>query len=126
MRRLVQATVSGVLITAMTIAVPCRADGDSDRWFAKDKALHFGMSAGVAGATYGVSAPHFGNRYAPLLIGAGVGVLAGASKEVWDASGYGTPSWKDAAWDAMGIATGLLIAWTLDMLVRGPIRQRAK
>ena len=104
----------------VTIATSRVASADeADRWFGPDKGIHFGASAAISAATYGVSAPHFDVRYAPLLIGAGVGIAAGVSKEVWDAGGYGTPSWKDFAWDALGVATGLVIAWSIDVLVRG-------
>lgn len=106
-------------------AKPARA-ADSDPWLSQDKGIHFGVSAAIAGGTYGVSAPHFDNRTAPLLIGAGIAAAAGISKEVWDAAGYGTPSWKDLAWDTLGIATGLAIAWGIDILVRGAHLKRAK
>jgi putative lipoprotein len=102
----------------MATAPASRAD-DSDKWLGADKGLHFAASAAIAGATYGVSAPHFESRHAPLLVGAGVGILAGVSKEGWDASGNGTFSWKDLAWDALGVATGLVIAWSVDVLLRG-------
>ncbi len=120
--RLLRLVAAGTLIATTAAAKPSRAD-EADKWVGADKGIHFGVSAVIAGASYGVSAPHFDNRVAPLLIGAGVGVLAGVSKEVWDAAGNGTASWKDLTWDALGIATGLVIAWGLDVLVRGPLHR---
>jgi putative lipoprotein len=120
---LLRLVAASTAIAMTATAQPGRAD-DSDKWLAADKGVHFGVSAAIAGGTYGVSAPHFESRVAPLLIGAGVSVLAGVSKEVWDAAGNGTASWKDLTWDAIGIATGLVIAWGIDVLVRARPRPR--
>ena len=40
-------------------------------------------------------------------------------KELADLGGYGDPSWKDLAWDGLGMVTGLAVAWGLDLLIRG-------
>lgn len=104
---------------AVMIASSAKAHAqDTDRWFSADKGIHFGASAAISGTTYGVTTRYFNNRYAPLLIGAGIGIAAGISKEVWDAGGYGTPSWKDFAWDVLGVATGLVVAWSIDRLLQ--------
>ena len=92
----------------------------ADEWLSADKGLHFGASALIAGGGYGISAPFFEHsRVPPLLIGAGVGVLAGVGKELYDATGRGDPSAKDLVWDGLGITTGLLVAVGIDLLVRG-------
>ncbi|AKU94251.1 Putative lipoprotein [Labilithrix luteola] len=101
-------------------AAPARAAGpDPDPWFGKDKALHFSVSAAIAAGGYGVGSAIFDARGHALLLGAGLGVLAGAGKEALDATGYGDPSWKDFTWDLIGVAAGLAVAWTVDLLVRG-------
>ena len=66
-----------------------------------------------------MTAPFFKARYPPLLIGAGVTLPMGAIKEGIEATGRGTPSRKDFTWDAIGAATGLLVAWLVDFAIRG-------
>lgn len=87
---------------------------ESDQWFAYDKALHFGFSAGLAASGYTMGACISQKRATRLAIGAGVAILAGIAKELWDLSGHGDPSWKDLFWDAMGTGAGLGISWTID------------
>jgi putative lipoprotein len=92
---------------------------DADAWWGRDKALHFGVSAGLSSGVYALAGLHYEARGPRLLWGAGVSMAVGAGKEVLDATGFGTPSWRDLTWDAIGVATGLLIAWTIDVLARG-------
>src|SRR5258708_38412124 len=78
------------------------ARADNDPWIARDKALHFDASAGIAAASYAVSAAWIVDaRWKALAVGGGVAIAAGASKELIDATGIlgGDPSWKDLAWD---------------------------
>jgi len=94
-----------------------QAPADLDPWLGPDKALHFAFSAGIAGAGYagaGLFADDIGVR---LLVGGGLSLGVGAAKELIDLAGFGHPSWKDFAWDVVGAATGLLIAWLVDHLV---------
>ncbi|MBK9036539.1 MAG: hypothetical protein IPL61_35705 [Myxococcales bacterium] len=44
-------------------------------------------------------------------------VTAGATKEAWDATGRGDPSWKDAAWDGVGTVAGVAVAVVIDLVV---------
>ncbi|MBV9945280.1 MAG: hypothetical protein JOZ69_00340, partial [Myxococcales bacterium] len=77
---------------------------DPDPWLGRDKALHFDVSAGIAAATYAVSAGWLVDaRWKALVIGGGVTLAAGAGKELVDATGWfgGDPSWKDFAWDVL-------------------------
>ncbi|MFO0678170.1 MAG: hypothetical protein U0169_16665 [Polyangiaceae bacterium] len=100
-------------------AVPARA-ADPDPWFGKDKALHATLSGAIAASTYGIASaagvPARGHR---LLLGGGVALTLGAAKEVADLAGLGDPSWKDFAWDVIGTAVGLGLAWGVDMLIGG-------
>jgi putative lipoprotein len=109
-----------VLLVASLLALPraARAD-DPDPWLGPDKALHFTASAVIAGVGYGAGTAIWPDRTRPLLLGAGLGAAAGIGKETLDAMGYGDPSWKDLAWDGIGIVAGLAIAWSLDLLLRG-------
>jgi putative lipoprotein len=112
-------------VLAVTLALACSSlaqaalASDTDPWWGRDKALHFGVSAGVSAGTYAVAATQYPARYPALLWGAGVALGLGVGKEVADAAGLGTASWRDLAWDVIGTATGLLIAWTVDLVVRG-------
>jgi putative lipoprotein len=109
------------LVASTACAGAARAD-DADPWIARDKALHFDVSAGLAAAGYGVSAGWVVDaRWKALALGGGVALAAGAAKELADATGiiHGDPSWRDFAWDAIGVAAGLAIAWSVDLLLGG-------
>lgn len=97
------------------------AQVDPDPWLAPDKALHFSVSAGLAGLGYGGAALFTENRPARLAIGAGFALSAGIAKELADLAGLGSPSWKDFAWDVAGTAVGVLVSWLLDCFVFAPL-----
>lgn len=108
------------IVLCVAIVQPASARGqDRDPWFGRDKLLHFGASATIAGGGYGVGAMTFDARYEAMLLGGGVALSAGVAKEVRDSMGYGDPSWRDLAWDVIGTATGLGIAWGIDLAIRG-------
>ncbi len=79
------------------------------------------VTGGIAAETYVIAVNHSAarTRWSALAIGAGVAIGVGAAKEGWDALGHGDPSWRDFAWDVIGTASGLVIAWGVDLLVRG-------
>jgi putative lipoprotein len=95
------------------------ARADPDPWFGQDKALHFTVSAGIAGTGYGVTTAFAEDRWKAFAIGGGAALAAGALKEGYDASRHGDPSWKDFGWDVIGAAVGLVIAWGVDAGVHG-------
>jgi uncharacterized protein YfiM (DUF2279 family) len=99
-----------------------------DDWLGPDKALHFSISIGLAGAGYAGGAllcpekPHV--RW---LTGAGVALGAGLGKEFYDLARGTRFSWPDLAWDAAGTATGLALSWAIEqILIRGSSPQPAK
>jgi putative lipoprotein len=103
----------------LTASSPARADPPAtDPWLGKDKALHFTLSAGIAGAGYGAASFLTTDLRLRLGIGAGLGILAGAGKELIDLTGAGDPSWKDFTWDVVGTFVGLGIAVSIDVAVR--------
>lgn len=86
-----------------SIAATARAD---DRWLSKDKADHLTASAFLVGAQYYVLRGEMQQSHEHSLRLAIVGTLtAGIAKEIYDGvSKRGTPSFKDLAADALGIA----------------------
>ena len=107
-------------IVAAVLAITSHASAaDTDAWFGRDKFNHFVVSTSIATETYLIAAHHTPARWHALAIGAGVTLAAGATKEGVDALGRGTPSWRDLAWDAIGAAAGLGVAWGIDLLIRG-------
>jgi putative lipoprotein len=108
-----------VLALAAALLSSASARADDDPWWGEDKALHFGASATIAAGGYVLGASLFEARGHALLTGAGLAALAGIGKETLDLAGYGHPSWKDLAWDGIGLAFGLALAFGVDLLVRG-------
>ena len=89
---------------------------ERDDWLGRDKALHYSVSAGLAGAGYGGGALLFAEPRVRLLTGAGVALSAGVAKELYDAARGSFFSWKDLTWDALGTASGLALSWAVDRL----------
>jgi putative lipoprotein len=94
------------------------ADDRADDWFGRDKALHFGASAIISSTAYGVTTAFDDRRSVAFIVGGSVALTAGLAKEGYDALGYGTPSWKDLAWDVAGTLVGLGIAYGVDAIFR--------
>src|SRR5262245_59599488 len=80
---------------------------DPDPWFGPDKALHFGASAALSAAGYGLAAARTRKTAPRFILGASLALAAGVGKELVDLRGGGTASYRDLAWDALGTATGL-------------------
>jgi putative lipoprotein len=114
---------AGALIAAFAIAAaltlsPATARAaDPDPWFGPDKALHFGVSVGLAAGGYGVSAVVLDEKWQRALAGAGFSLTLGAGKELYDLTGHGDASWKDFTWDVVGTAVGVGIALLVDTAV---------
>lgn len=85
-----------------------------DKWFAADKAKHFGAGAALAGGAYAVSVPLTKRRGWRVAIGTTVGLAAAGGKELRDRRRNGYGSWRDIAWTAGGTASGVLVAWVID------------
>jgi uncharacterized protein YfiM (DUF2279 family) len=74
----------------------------------QDKVKHFGVGALVAGSTQMLAYELTDNRGKSMLIGFGAGCVAGVAKELYDMTGRGTPSFKDALWTGIGAGIGSL------------------
>jgi putative lipoprotein len=92
------------------------ADSDTqvvkDKWWAKDKLQHLGISAFLSGVSYDISRRFYRNtEESSIYISASFTLAAGLGKEFYDLrSPGGRFSFKDLAADLTGIALGLLIA----------------
>jgi len=115
-RWMAAAALAGALGASSVRAQPV----DPDPWLGPDKALHFGVSAGIAGGGYLVAylLPPESSEVQRLVVGGSAALAAGAAKELFDlATGLGRPSWKDLAWDVAGTAAGLAVTWWLDRIL---------
>ena len=72
----------------------------------------------IAGGGYGLGALGIEGVPGRLAVGAALALALGAAKEGLDAAGYGTPSWRDFAWDVTGTAFGLMFSFSIDYAAR--------
>jgi putative lipoprotein len=103
------------LFAAAFFASPALLAETTDDWWGRDKALHFGVSAGLGAAGYGASSLLFERRLERAAGGAVFSLTLGAAKELHDLSGSGDASWKDFTWDVAGTAVGVGIALLVDL-----------
>jgi len=107
--------------TALVMAIfgtapPAQASND-DPWWGRDKALHFGVSAGLGASGYAVSSLVLESRLDRVAAGAAFSLTLGAGKELYDLSGGGDASWKDFTWDVAGTSVGVGIALLVDLMI---------
>ena len=79
-----------------------------DGWVGEDKFKHLAFSYMVTAGTFGV-ARLAADHDASVTIGALAGAAAGIGKEIYDARRQGA-SFRDLAWDALGVVAAVLIA----------------
>jgi putative lipoprotein len=110
------------MIAALTACSAVAPSARADEWWAEDKALHFGVSAGLGAGGYALASLHWDRPWQRALVGATFSLSLGAAKELWDLSGHGDPSWKDLAWDGIGTSVGVGLALGVDLLFlqKGP------
>jgi hypothetical protein len=72
---------------------------------AKDKQLHLGAGAVVAG--WGYLLPSGAAGWKPMVYGLGSATLAGAGKELADMGGFGNPDWRDLQATIIGGAVSI-------------------
>lgn len=78
--------------------------------------LHFAGSAALATGGYAVGAWIWEEPEPALLLGAGISLGAGVTKELLDLGGMGHASWRDLAWDVVGTGVGLALSWGIHRL----------
>ena len=76
---------------------------------AKDKQLHRGAGAVVAG--WGYLLPSAASGWKPMVYGLGSATIAGAGKELADLGGFGTPDWRDLEATVIGgaVSVGIIM-----------------
>ncbi|WP_426754050.1 hypothetical protein [Myxococcus sp. Y35] len=104
----------GLLLVLLTAPTARAASGDD--WLGPDKPKHFAACFMLAGAGYGGGALLFDTPSARWLTGAGLAMGVGVGKELYDLGRGTTFSLKDLAWDAVGTASGLAVAYVVDRL----------
>lgn len=106
-----------VIATLGAMLSPVRAR--ADEWLGADKALHLSVSGALAIGGYVLAVPLFDERAPRIVLGASVALTLGIAKELADLAGAGDPSWRDIFWDVVGTATGVLLAWVVDLVAGG-------
>ncbi len=105
-------SVVGTLLILTLLFAPATAAAQ-DKWFAADKAKHFGAGAGIAVGGYVIAVPLSRERRWRIFVGTTAGIGAAAGKELRDRR-RGHSSWRDFAWSAAGTAAGVFTAWAVD------------
>jgi uncharacterized protein YfiM (DUF2279 family) len=84
----------------------------SDKWIARDKLEHFGVSAFLSGVSYSVFRDFYNNdRKSSVCLSAGLTFSLGLGKELYDQkTPRGRFSYKDLVADVLGMGLGLWIA----------------
>jgi len=113
---MIRPLAAAAALVAALVSRPALAQ-DQDPWFGPDKALHFGVSLGLAAGGYAASSPWLESRGGRALAGSAFSLTLGAGKELWDLAGHGDPSWRDFTWDVLGTAAGIALAVGIDALV---------
>jgi uncharacterized protein YfiM (DUF2279 family) len=93
--------------------------GQDDRWWARDKAKHFGASAALAVGGYAAAVPFTDSEPLRLASGGALALSLGIGKEIADRFTGGDPSLRDLTWDVAGTVTGLCTAWLIDRWLFG-------
>lgn len=105
--------VLGVLVACAPPPPSALPAPPGDRWIAEDKARHFAMSFAATSMTYGAARVVLEPEPARTTA-AGVAVLLGIGKELFDVHRGGPFSFKDLAWDAAGVALGYTFVQRID------------
>jgi putative lipoprotein len=80
-----------------------------DRWFARDKALHFTASALIQSVGHSVLRANGRSYRDAAWTAAGVTMSVGVAKELWDRHDGRVFSLKDLTADAAGAGTGAIL-----------------
>lgn len=109
-RSLAVATGCLAVLALLTLLAPWRYGTGRDEWLGLDKAFHLSMSAVLAVGVYALARAVGLRGRACLGLAVGVSISAGLGKEIMDALGYGTASYRDACADVLGSFLGAVLA----------------
>ncbi len=111
------------LAVSLLLASPASAQ-PPDRWWARDKAMHYSVSVMLAADGYTVASSVTERPAARALLGSAFSLSLGLAKELYDQSIGRRMSYRDLTWDALGTATGTTVAWLVDRyLLENPRRR---
>ncbi len=113
MRTRTGAALAAALLSFLPPAA-ARGAPAADPWLGRDKALHFGASFALAVGGYAGASLVFEKRPGRMIAGAAFALSIGVAKEIADSHFRGDPSVRDLAWDAAGVALGILAAWAIE------------
>ncbi len=82
----------------------------ADQWFGRDKVRHLGSSTAIQLMGYGGLRVGGASRHTGLVGASLVTFAAGIGKELWDARRGRVASWRDIAWDGVGLLVGTGLA----------------
>jgi putative lipoprotein len=125
-----RAVAAGLAAAAMLVQAGAPRADETDPWFGRDKLLHFEAAGSLALVGYSGAAMLSTDRAARAATGVALGLGAGVAKELWDLDGHGDASWRDLTWDAVGAATGVLVAvafdWTIHRVFNWPVGRASR
>lgn len=118
-RHRVPAVLAAASLWGCLLAPQAMNAAPADSWTGRDKALHFTGTFVLSASGYALGSGLARSRDTGAILGASVGLGAGAMKELVDLAGAGQPSARDFAWSAAGTAFGLLFGFLIDLAVNG-------
>jgi len=98
-------------------ALPAHADS----WWGTDKALHLGVSVGLAASATAVTAAWIEDPLERAAIGVVSSLTLGVAKELFDGLGLGEASFRDLTWDLIGSVIGASLAWVVERWIVAPL-----
>jgi hypothetical protein len=109
------------IVLVMIFGIHFSADGQV---IARDKQLHIGAGAVVAG--WGTLIPQNNKGWKPFIYGVGSATIAGVGKEVTDLGGFGTPDFKDLGATVLGGVVSAGIITGVKAIIRKAVPSRRR
>jgi len=113
-------TNTRALMTATFVAISA-LPAHADSWWGTDKALHLGVSVGLAASATAVTAAWIEDPLERAAIGVVSSLTLGVAKELFDGLGLGEASFRDLTWDLIGSVIGASLAWVVERWIVAPL-----
>ena len=91
-----------ILLLGLMLCMPKSSFNQTLRTYEKDKLIHFSTGVMVSVICSEIYYKQKKNKKEAILFGAGMGILAGLTKELYDSTGSGNSNMKDFLWTATG------------------------